>query len=80
MIAYDKKLHIIVGFLISLLGYYLFTSLLAGFVLAALAGMLKEVRDKITGKVTPEGLDILATAAGGSIPTVAATIYYLLRW
>lgn len=65
MTAYDKKLHIIVGFLISLLGYYLFTSLLAGFVLAALAGMLKEVIDKITGKGTPELMDFIATIIGG---------------
>ena len=78
MIAYDKKLHIIVGFIISLIGYYLFASLLAGFVLAVVAGILKETIVKVTGKGTPEGLDILATAAGGSIPTVTVSIYYFV--
>ena len=65
--AKDKKLHIYAGFLISLIGACLWGAPF-GFGLACLAGLLKEARDKITGKGTVEGLDWLATIAGGLIP------------
>lgn len=74
MIAYDKKLHIIVGFVIGLIGAYCSGSALFGFGLACLAGLLKEARDKITGKGTVEGLDALATMFGGLL---GSGIYYL---
>ena len=64
--AKDKKLHIYAGFLISLIGACLWGAPF-GFGLACLAGLLKEARDKITGKGTVEGLDWLATVFGGLI-------------
>lgn len=67
MMPYDKKMHIIAGFIISLIGAYLWGAPF-GFELACLAGLLKEARDKITGKGTVEGLDCLATMVGGLIP------------
>lgn len=72
--ATDKKLHMIAGFLISLIGGYFLTPLI-GLGLAALAGLLKEARDKISGKGTVEWLDFIATVVGG-LPPLA--IYYLL--
>lgn len=66
--AKDKKLHIYAGFLISILGACLSNSALFGFLLAFLAGILKEAYDKISGKGTVEGLDCLATMTGGLIP------------
>lgn len=71
--AYDKKLHIVAGFIISFIGAYLFGAPF-GFGLACLAGLLKEARDKITGRGTVEGLDALATMTGGLI---GMGIYYL---
>lgn len=67
--AKDKRLHFIVGFAIAFLA-----SLASGrpglsFGLACLAGLAKEAYDKISGKGTPEGLDWLATTAGGSVGT-----------
>ena len=64
--AKDKKLHIYAGFLISIIGACLWGAPF-GFGLACLAGLLKEARDKITGKGTVEGLDWLATVFGGLI-------------
>lgn len=75
MIAYDKKLHIIVGFVIGLLGSYFLRSALFGFGLACLAGLLKEIYDKVSGKGTPEGLDWLATCLGGMF---GAGIHYFI--
>lgn len=63
----DKKLHIYAGILISFIGACLFNSALLGFLLAFAAGVLKEVYDKVSGTGTVEGLDCLATMAGGSI-------------
>lgn len=74
MIAYDKKLHIIAGFVIGLLGAYCLGSALFGFGLACLAGIAKEVYDKVSGRGTVEGLDALATMFGGLL---GSGIYYL---
>ena len=75
MFAYDKKLHIIVGFCIGLVGAYFLRSAPLGFGLAWLAGIAKEVYDKVSGKGTPEGLDWLATCLGGMF---GAGIHYLI--
>lgn len=64
--AYDKKLHIIAGFIISIIGAYLCGALF-GFALATFAGIAKEAYDKISGKGTVEFADLLATVAGGLI-------------
>ena len=74
MIAYDKKLHIIVGFFIGLIGAYCSGSALFGFGLSCLAGLSKEVYDKVSGKGTVEGIDALATMFGGAL---GSGIYYL---
>lgn len=58
--------HIIVGFIIGLIGAYLLGAPF-GFGLSCLAGMAKEAYDKISGKGTVEGLDALATSGGGLI-------------
>lgn len=63
----DKILYVIVGFIIGFLGAYFLRSALFGFGLACLAGLLKEIYDKVTGRGTVEGLDALATMAGGLI-------------
>lgn len=75
MIAYDKKLHIIAGFIIGLAGAYFFGSAPLGFGLSCLAGLSKEVYDKVSGKGTPEGLDWLATCLGGMF---GAGIHYFI--
>ena len=72
----DKKLHIIVGFVIGFLGAYFLRSAPFGFGLAVLAGLGKEVYDKISGKGTPEAFDSLATVVGGFI---GAGIIILMR-
>lgn len=63
----DKKKHIIAGLIIGFLGAYCSGSAPFGFGLACIAGLGKEVYDKISGKGTPEGLDWLATSGGGLI-------------
>lgn len=75
MIAHDKKLHIIVGFFIGLIGAYCLGSALFGFGLSCVAGLSKEVYDKVSGKGTVEGLDWLATCLGGMF---GAGIHYLI--
>ena len=65
----DKKLHIVVGFIIGFLGAYFLRSALFGFLAAVAAGALKEIYDKCSGKGTPEWLDFFATAASGFIGT-----------
>ena len=70
----DKILHVIVGFVIGFLGACCLGSALFGFGLACVAGLSKEVYDKVSGKGTVEGLDALATMFGGLI---GAGIYYL---
>lgn len=70
----DKVLHVIVGFIIGFLGAYFFRSAPFGFGLACAAGLGKEVYDKVSGKGTVEGLDVLATMFGGLL---GLGIYYL---
>lgn len=70
--AYDKKLHVGAGLLIAIAGGCLFTPD-AGLVLAAFAGLLKEVRDDdVYGDFDP--LDLAATLVGGLAG------YGIVRW
>ena len=71
----DKKLHIAAGFIIGSIGACLWGAPF-GFGLAVLAGLGKEVYDKISGKGTPEAFDSLATVVGGFI---GAGIIILMR-
>ena len=64
MIAKDKKQHFMVGFGLALLFGLLFGYLI-GFVAAVAFGVLKELYD-MTGRGTPEWMDMWYTIAGGS--------------
>lgn len=70
--AHDKKLHFIAGFIIALIGSFIFKGFtsfypLIGFALGVIAGAAKElIRDYALDKGTPEFQDFLATV-GGSI-------------
>jgi hypothetical protein len=70
MIPYDKKLHLLAGFLICIIGTVIFHNVLIGFGLSVLAGLLKELRDKLSEKGTCELLDFIYTALGGLIGTL----------
>lgn len=73
MIARDKQLHFAVGFGISLaaspLAYALGLSPWAGFLVAAVAGMLKELRDR-QGFGQKDFLDFWWTGLGGVVPSL----------
>ena len=71
MIAYDKRMHFLGGALLGLTSI-VFPGL--GIALACVAGVGKEIYDKVSGKGTPEGADIVYTVAGGLL------IELLLRW
>ena len=71
----DKKKHIAAGFIIGLIGT-VFCNALIGFGLAVIAGIAKEILDKISGRGVPEGLDCLCTSCGGLLAT---TIIYILK-
>lgn len=64
MIAYDKKLHISVGAVISFFSCFIFPILIA-LGICTLAGIGKEVYDKVSKKGTVEFLDFVATELGG---------------
>ena len=71
-LTFDKKLHLAFGACISLIGLlvmkdYNFSQEVAiatGAGLAFLFGVLKEIRDKVTGKGTYERADIFYTTYG----------------
>lgn len=63
----DKLVHFLGGYFIAS-----FFDPWTGFGVAFVAGILKEARDSITGKGTPESLDAIATALGGLV--------WFLRW
>lgn len=67
LIPTDKILHFLVGAGISLLIATLFSSPLLGFFISALAGILKEIYDKLSCKGTPDLKDALATSFGALI-------------
>jgi hypothetical protein len=65
----DKKLHMIVGFIISLSAIFI-PAMWALFAVIVI-GAFKEIYDKLSGKGTPEVLDFVATVAGG-LPVIMA--------
>ena len=77
----DKKKHFVAGFIIAAV-VSLFFGYIAGAAAAIVAGIGKEVYDKVTGKGTPEVLDFLATATGAStailISFISSFFLYLI--
>lgn len=63
----DKLMHFLGGYFVAS-----FFDAWTGFCVAVAIGLLKEARDSITGKGTPDSWDALATAFGGLI--------WFLRW
>lgn len=70
---YDKKLHAAVGLFIFIIGYMVFDANIA-LGLSVLAGLGKEVYDKVSKKGTPEFMDFVATI---TIPVILWLIWYL---
>ena len=71
-IPYDKKLHLICGFMLSLLGLIYWPLYATGFV----AGIVKEIWDKISGRGCPDIYDTVWTwvgAAAGVVVCLAGT-------
>ena len=62
--GYDKKLHFFAGFIISILTYELLDSIVSAFVASFLAGVAKEIYDRISYGCY-DIQDLLATVAGG---------------
>ena len=69
----DKFLHLLVGFIIAF--FIGLINPIIGLVVAILAGIGKEVYDKVSKKGTPEFLDFVFTAIGGILGF--ATVYIL---
>jgi len=75
--ARDKKLHFIAGFIIALIGSFIFKGFtpfypLIGFTLGIIAGAGKElIWDYSLGKGTPEFQDFLATVGGSVAGAIA---------
>jgi zinc transporter ZupT len=65
-IAKDKQLHFIVGAILAIIGI-LFGGVWAGLALVVTIAAMKEIRDFITGKGTPEFMDFMYTVAGGAV-------------
>ena len=70
--AYDKKLHILAGFLISLIIGYLFNPII-GLQLSLLAGIGKEIYDYCDHGGF-DVFDMLATWCGGVVGYIAGVI------
>lgn len=64
MLAKDKQLHILAGFLIAMVAQALTESLWVAFLASAVVGAAKEAYDAL-GHGTVEFWDFLTTAAGG---------------
>lgn len=77
----DKKKHFVAGFIIAAV-VSLFFGYIAGAAAAIVAGIGKEVYDKVTGKGTPEVLDFLATATGAAtailLSVISSFFWYLI--
>lgn len=63
-IPHDKALHIIGGVILFAVGHY-FLGWQFGLGLAIFAGAAKELWDWYSKSGTPDGMDFVATAAGG---------------
>jgi len=77
----DKLKHLIAGFVICIVGYFLVSMIpldmqasLAGMLLAILAGFLKELYDKFVKKTCFDWLDWAVTNVGGISGFVAIEI------
>jgi len=76
--ARDKKLHFIAGFIIALIGSFIFKGFtpfypLIGFALGVIAGAAKElIWDYTLDKGTPEMQDFFATAGGSVVGAIAS--------
>ena len=64
--AIDKQAHFLAGYCISV-SVGLLTSPVEGLMLAAVAGLMKEVVDAVSEKGTPDVWDLVYTAAGGGV-------------
>ena len=74
-IARDKKLHIIVGFLIAGTGAVMGYAEI-GFILSVWAGLVKEFYDWLHPEThTADVLDFVATALGGSVAYLLWVIF-----
>lgn len=69
MIAYDKRLHLAVGAIIALATLWI--NPIVSMTLVVLAGIGKEVYDKVSRKGTPEVMDAVATVIGGTMVTTS---------
>ena len=69
----DKMKHLLAGIAISLLFGWLAHDVLAGFTVALVAGVAKELYDYY-GNGTSELNDIIATAQGGAIGLIILTV------
>jgi hypothetical protein len=72
MIPTDKKLHLLAGIIIA--SIFVHTSPILSIGMVSLIAISKEVYDKVSGKGTPELMDILYTLIGGGIPII---LHYL---
>lgn len=69
----DKANHFITGLYIFLL-FGVFIHPIVGLSAAIVAGILKEIYDKLSGKGTPDIWDAVATAGGGLLGFVCSLI------
>jgi len=91
----DKLGHIEVGFVVSNFSIsfyalyllsahqelYLSSTMVAGFTAALSIGIIKELHDWLTGKGTPEMLDIVATVIGGIMGSLILVVLTLfIQW
>lgn len=72
MLARDKALHFVGGFLIGLTVAPFFG--ISAMIPVALAGFGKELYDNISKKGTPELLDAVATIAGGAVAVIIVEV------
>ena len=70
-LPHDKALHLIGGVVLFAAGNLLL-GWQAGLGLAVMVGLLKEIWDWYSKKGTPDGLDFVATAAGGVLGLLCA--------
>lgn len=66
MIAKDKQLHTLAGFVTAMVAHGLTESLWVAFIASAVVGAAKEVYDA-TGRGTVDFWDFVATVVGGAI-------------
>ena len=75
-LPYDKALHLIGGVILFAIGHFIFGSAV-GICLAVFVGLAKEIWDWYSKEGTPDGLDFVATAAGGVLGFLCTLSYGL---